>query len=49
MPFADLVKTRHNRPMEELRERVEGFVREHDLIPAGGAVTCLLSRGADST
>ena len=35
--------------MEELRERVEGFVREHDLIPAGGEVTCLVSGGADST
>jgi tRNA(Ile)-lysidine synthase len=49
VPFADLVKTRHNRPMEELRERVEGFVREHDLIPPGGDVTCLVSGGADST
>src|SRR2546430_5864956 len=35
--------------MEELRERVERFVREHELIPAGGAVTCFLSGGADST
>jgi tRNA(Ile)-lysidine synthase len=35
--------------MEELRERVEGFVREHDLIPPGGEVTCLVSGGADST
>src|ERR1700751_2525501 len=35
--------------MEDLRERVEGFVREHDLIPAGGEVTCLVSGGADST
>ena len=35
--------------MEELRARVERFVREHDLIPAGGAVTCLVSGGADST
>src|ERR1700749_137045 len=35
--------------MEELRERVEGFVREHDQIPAGGEVTCLVSGGADST
>jgi tRNA(Ile)-lysidine synthase len=49
VPFTDLVKTRHNRPMEPLREHVEGFVREHDLIPPGGDVTCLVSGGADST
>jgi tRNA(Ile)-lysidine synthase len=35
--------------MDELRERVERFVREHELIPAGGEVTCLVSGGADST
>jgi tRNA(Ile)-lysidine synthetase-like protein len=35
--------------MEELRERVERYVREHDLIPPGGDVTCLVSGGADST
>src|SRR6476660_9429383 len=35
--------------MEELSERVESFVREHDLIPPGGDVTCLVSGGADST
>jgi tRNA(Ile)-lysidine synthase len=39
--------------MEELRDRVRGrverFVREHELIPAGGEVTCLVSGGADST
>jgi tRNA(Ile)-lysidine synthetase-like protein len=35
--------------MEELRERVERFIREHDLIAPGGAVTCLVSGGADST
>jgi len=33
----------------ELRGRVEGFIRRHDLIPAGGEVTCLVSGGADST
>jgi tRNA(Ile)-lysidine synthetase-like protein len=32
-----------------MRERVEAFVREHDLIPPGGEVTCLVSGGADST
>jgi tRNA(Ile)-lysidine synthase len=32
-----------------LRARVEGFVREHDLIAPGGEVTCLVSGGADST
>src|SRR3954466_15645668 len=35
--------------MEELRDRVERFVREHELIPARGEVTCLVSGGADST
>jgi tRNA(Ile)-lysidine synthase len=35
--------------MEELRDRVERFVRAHELIPPGGAVTCLVSGGADST
>jgi tRNA(Ile)-lysidine synthase len=35
--------------MEELRERVERFIREHELIAPGGAVTCLVSGGADST
>ena len=29
--------------------RVEAFVRESDLIPRGGDVTCLVSGGADST
>jgi tRNA(Ile)-lysidine synthetase-like protein len=35
--------------MEELRERVARFVSEHDLIPPGDEVTCLVSGGADST
>jgi tRNA(Ile)-lysidine synthase len=35
--------------MDELRDRVERFVRAHELIPAGGDVTCLVSGGADST
>jgi tRNA(Ile)-lysidine synthetase-like protein len=35
--------------MEELRDRVERFIRAHELIPPGGAVTCLVSGGADST
>jgi tRNA(Ile)-lysidine synthase len=35
--------------MNELRERVERFVREHELIAPGGEVTCLVSGGADST
>jgi tRNA(Ile)-lysidine synthetase-like protein len=30
-------------------ERVESFVREHRLIEPGGAVTCLVSGGGDST
>ena len=29
-------------------ERVEEQIRRHDLIPAGGEVTCLVSGGADS-
>ena len=33
----------------ELPERVEAFIRRHELIPPGGAVTCLVSGGADST
>jgi tRNA(Ile)-lysidine synthase len=35
--------------MEELRERVERFVRDHELIAPGGDVTCFVSGGADST
>ena len=35
--------------MDELLQRVESFIREHDLIPPGGDVTCLVSGGADST
>ena len=34
---------------DALRERVERFIREHDLIPRGGEVVCLVSGGADST
>src|SRR5438067_4758641 len=33
----------------QLRERVEAFIREGGLIPHAGAVTCLVSGGADST
>jgi tRNA(Ile)-lysidine synthase len=33
----------------EVAERVERFVREHDLIPPGGEVCGLVSGGADST
>jgi tRNA(Ile)-lysidine synthase len=32
-----------------VEERVEAFVREHELVPPGGEVTCLVSGGADST
>jgi tRNA(Ile)-lysidine synthase len=32
-----------------LRERVEAFVRRHELIEPGGEVTCLVSGGGDST
>jgi tRNA(Ile)-lysidine synthase len=34
---------------EEFRGLVESFIREHDLIPVGGDVTCLVSGGPDST
>ena len=33
----------------ELAERVEAFIRRHELIARGGEVTCLVSGGADST
>jgi tRNA(Ile)-lysidine synthetase-like protein len=33
----------------DLRERVEAHIRAHDLVVPGGAVTCLVSGGADST
>jgi tRNA(Ile)-lysidine synthase len=33
----------------ELLQRVEAFIRRHELIPPGGAVTCLVSGGPDST
>jgi tRNA(Ile)-lysidine synthase len=32
-----------------VHDRVEAFIRAHDLIPPGGEVTCLVSGGADST
>ena len=32
-----------------LTSRIEAFVRAHDLVPPGGAVTCLVSGGTDST
>jgi tRNA(Ile)-lysidine synthetase-like protein len=34
---------------DEIRGRVEAFVRERGLIEPGGEVTCLVSGGADST
>ena len=33
----------------EVAQRVESWIRRHDLIPPGGEVTCLVSGGADST
>ena len=32
-----------------MRDRIEGFVRRHELIPPGGEITCLVSGGPDST
>jgi tRNA(Ile)-lysidine synthase len=34
---------------EALTARIEAFIRAHELIEPGGAVTCLVSGGADST
>jgi tRNA(Ile)-lysidine synthase TilS/MesJ len=33
----------------QFRGLVEGFIREHALIPEGGEVVCLVSGGPDST
>src|SRR3954447_20027720 len=35
--------------VKALREQVESHVRRHELIAPAGAVTCLVSGGADST
>jgi tRNA(Ile)-lysidine synthase len=35
--------------VDDLLGRVERHIREHDLIPAAGRITCLVSGGADST
>ncbi len=35
--------------MSPVLERIEAFIRQHDLIQPGGKVTCLVSGGADST
>lgn len=35
--------------MTALADRVAATIRRHELIPPGGAVTCLVSGGADST
>jgi len=35
--------------VEDVLARIEAHIRRHDLIPPGGAVTCLVSGGADST
>ncbi len=35
--------------MHELALRVEDHIRQHDLIPPGGEVVCLVSGGVDST
>jgi len=36
-------------PVMELPERVDAFIRRHELIAPAGSVTCLVSGGADST
>jgi len=35
--------------MTKMLDRIEAHIREHDLIPSGGEVVCLVSGGADST
>ena len=35
--------------MDDVLRRIAAQIREHDLIPPGGEVTCLVSGGADST
>lgn len=41
---------RHTTTVEvPLTDRIEAFIRAHGLIEPGGAVTCLVSGGADST
>jgi tRNA(Ile)-lysidine synthase len=40
---------RHETRPELLRARIEAHIRRHDLIEPAGAVTCLVSGGADST
>ena len=35
--------------MDDLLQRVERFIRAHDLVAPGGEVTCLVSGGADSS
>jgi tRNA(Ile)-lysidine synthase len=35
--------------VEDVLRRIEAHVREHELIPPGGAVACLVSGGADSS
>jgi len=40
----------HNgRMASALSDRVEGWIRRHELIPPGGDVVCLVSGGSDST
>ncbi len=46
----DLTSVRHTRSMSAPpTSRIEASIRAHDLVPPGGAVTCLVSGGADST
>ena len=35
--------------MRNVLDRVAASIRDHDLVPAGAEVTCLVSGGADST
>lgn len=43
-------RVRHTRHVPlTLTARIEAFIRAHDLLDPGGAVTCLVSGGADST
>ena len=46
---AELLMVRRHWHNVSMLERVEAFIRERGLIEPGGAVTCLVSGGADST
>ena len=46
---ADRSPSCDNAGVEDALRRIEAHIREHELIPPGGEVACLVSGGADST